>query len=167
MERFTRNFFKSKMQNLWKKINIMNQKSSEIIARLQIEFGKNYRELSENIWKFEVLTEDKRSQVVTLIYKKSEFTEKNISRFVAFSPIGPIHRRFDFENVLRMNSELEIGTVAIEDLKNDEGFKIAYLVFKASHLAQTADYPEIWELITKTGEYADDLEQKIFSKDTH
>lgn len=145
----------------------MNKKSIDIIERLQSEFGKNYRKLSNKIWKFEVLTEDRRSQIVTLIYKKSEFSEKNISRFVAFSPIGPISKRFDFENILRMNSELEIGTVAIEDLKNDEGFKISYLVFKASHLAYTADYPEIWELIIKTAEYADDLEQKIFSKDTH
>ncbi len=93
----------------------MDKKALEIITRLQTEFGKNYRKLGNGIWKFEIITEDKRSQVVTLIYKKNEFTEKNISRFVVFSPIGPIDRHFNFENVLRMNSELEIATSTITE----------------------------------------------------
>lgn len=147
--------------------NMDKLRLSTLINKLKEDFINSFRELDEHSWKFEVITEDKRSQVVSLIYKKANHSNKDISRYIAFSPIGPIPKKFDFENILRLNSELDIGTIAIEDLKNDEGFKIPYLVFRATHLAPTADYPEIYELITKTGEYADSLENKIFSKDTH
>lgn len=145
----------------------MNRNSIDIVNQLKKDFVHSFKVVNPTTWKFEVTTTDQRSQVVSLIYKESSFSNKDTSRFISFSPIGPITKRFDFEHVLRLNVDLEIGTVAIEDLKNEEGFKIPYLIFKASHLAKTADYPEIYELIAKTGEYADFLEHKIFSKDTH
>ena len=145
----------------------MNKQLADIILKLKKDFSNSFKEINDKSWKFEVRTIDKRSQVVNLLYKETFHSNIDISRFISFSPIGPITKRFDFENILRLNNELEIGTVAIEDLKNNEGFKIPYLIFRATHLAKTADYPEIYELITKTGEYADMLEGKIFSKDTH
>lgn len=145
----------------------MKEKLTQLIEKLKKEFGKNFRQDNNHSWKFEILTESRRSQVVTLIFKEKYHSEKNISRFIAFSPIGPIFKHFNFEHILRMNSDLDIGTIAIEDLKNQEGIQVPYLVFRASHLFVTADYPEIWELIIKTGEYADKLEKDIFSKDSH
>src|ERR1700743_2227530 len=139
----------------------MNEKLNEIIEKLRSEFGKNFKQDDSHTWLIEVFTEAGRSQVVTLIYKEQYHSKENTSRLVAFSPIGPIFRDFNFEQMLRKNSELDIGAIAIEDLRNQDNIKVSYLVFRASHLFITLDYPEAWELVVKTGEYADKLENII------
>jgi hypothetical protein len=144
----------------------MGSRSSKIIKKLKNDFDNRFIEVDSSYWKFEVMTEGMRSQVVDLVLRDQFYSDKNISRFVAFSRIGPVTEGFDFESVLRLNSKLDVGTVAIEDLKNEDNINISYLVFKASHLVKTADYPEIYELIKETGEWADRLEEKIYSKDT-
>lgn len=145
----------------------MNDKLKIIIDQLKTEFKQNFRQDDSYTWRFEVFTESGRSQVVTLLYKEQFYSGQNISRFITFSAIGPIFREFNYEYVLRKNCQLDIGTIGIEDLKNQENIKVPYLIFRATHLFVTADYLEIWELIVKTGEYADKLEQNIYSKDNH
>lgn len=145
----------------------MDDKLKTIIDKLKTEFNKNYRQDDDQSWRFEIYTQSGRSQVVTLLFREQYHSDNNVSRFIAFSPIGPIFRNFNFEDILRKNSELDIGAIAIEDLKNQENIKVPYLVFRASHLFITADYHEIWELVVKTAEYADNLESTIYSTDTH
>lgn len=138
-----------------------------IVEQLKSEFKKNYVQDDECTWRFELYTNSNRSQVVTLLYKERFESGKDVSRFISFSPIGAIFKHFNYENVLRKNTELDIGTIAIEDLKNHEDIKVPYLVFRASHLSITADYIEIYELLVKTAQYADTLENDLFAKDTH
>ena len=139
----------------------------EIIKKLSQHFGKNCKQEGINHWLFEVMTRHGRSQVVHLFYKKSHHSEIDTSRFIAVSPIGPVYRHFEYEKILRKNSELDVGAICIEDLKNDENIIIPYLTVRATHMAATIDYEEAWELIDKTGMVADKLEEEIFGKDTH
>lgn len=145
----------------------MSEGLREVIGKLKEEFGKNFRQDDRNTWRIEVFTEEGRSQVVTLVFKEQHHSKKDTSRFIAFSPIGPIFKEFNFEDILRRNSDLDIGAIAIEDLRNQDDIRIPYLIFRATHLFITIDYPELWELVVKTGEYADNLEKVIYSKDTH
>lgn len=142
-------------------------KTDEIIKQLKEHYGKNCVQSGANHWLFEVITKSDRSQVVHLFYKKITLSEKDISRFITVSPIGPVSRHFEYEKILRKNSELDIGAICIEDLKNEDKLSVPYLVFRATHLVPTIDYEEIWELIDKTGVTADQLEEEIYANDIH
>lgn len=141
-------------------------KVDRLIKKLEHEFGRNFNNLRDKLWSINLFLNDTRHQIVYLKIKEKKEISNDLSRFVCTSAIGPADG-LDHEQILRRNMNLDIGTVAIEDLKNRDGLEVAYLIFKASHLVSTADYAEIWELITKTGSYADKLEKEFFSEDRH
>lgn len=145
----------------------MDARLHALIDQLRDAFGKNCQRESETSWRFEVMTEAGRSQVVTLYLRRTADSEHDLARFVAFSPIGPLGGDINFEAVLRKNAELDVGAIAIEDIWTSDNVRLPFLVFRATHLASTMDYPELWELVTKTGEYADQLEKTTFAKDLY
>ena len=139
----------------------------EIINRLKKEFGKHCSEEEENRWQFTVKTDFGRKQRVYLWIEERIEPDRDLSRFVCSSPIGAVYKGIDFRNILQHNFKLDIGTIAIDEMENHDGIKVPFLFFKASHLAVTADYPEIWELIIKTGECADKLEREVYGRDEY
>lgn len=141
--------------------------TTTIIDRLRSHYGNYCRQMKDDHWIFEVATHSGRSQVVHLFYRPVQEAGKDVSRFITLSPIGPVFRQFEYEKVLRRNSELQVGTICIEDLANHEQIAIPYLTLRATHMAATLDYEEAWELIDLTGTVADQLEDEIFAKDTH
>lgn len=146
----------------------MNERAEAIIARLREEFGRNCQQEGNAEWRFEVFTEDGRSQVVNLhVRERWGGAGRDISRFVASSPIGPVRAGLRFDPLLRKNAELDVGAIAIEDVWTQDNSRRAFVVFRATHLVSTADYPEIWELIRKTAGYADDLERSVYSRDLY
>lgn len=138
-----------------------------IVARLRDDFGRNSRQADDTTWQFEVLTEAGRSQAVTLYVKRIEHDGKDLSRLIAYSPIGPVGASLHCERILRKNSELDVGSIAIEDVWTRDDIRIPFVVFRVTHLISTADYAEVWELVTKTGEYADQLEKTVYSRDLY
>jgi hypothetical protein len=69
--------------------------------------------------------------------------------------------------LLQKNAELDIGAIAIQDTWTPENIRLPFVVFRATHLAATADYAEIWELVVKTAKYADELERSVYSRDIY
>src|ERR1035437_1654218 len=106
----------------------------ELIAQLKKHYGKNCIQEGTNHWLFEVMTKSDRSQVVHLFYKKMNHSEKDTSRYIAVSPIGPVFRHFEYEKILRKNSELDVGAICIEEMKSENNLSIPYLVLRATHL---------------------------------
>ena len=149
------------------KARYLEMEALKLIAQLKEHYGDNFSREENNHWLFEVITKSGRSQLVHLFYKKQVLLEKDISRFITVSPIGPIFRHFEYEKVLRKNYELEVGAICIEDFKNNSDSLTPYLVLRASHLAPTIDYEEALELINKTGTIADQLEDEIFAVDNN
>lgn len=138
-----------------------------IIAQLREEFGRHCQQESSTAWRLEVFTTEGRSQVVTLSVKTVGSGDKDLSRLVAISPIGALSSGINCEKLLRRNADLDVGAIAIEDVWTADGTRLPFVVFRATHLIVTADYPEVWELIVKTAEYADDLEKKVYGKDLY
>ena len=138
-----------------------------ITALLRSRYGDSSREVEQNHWMFEVNTGRQRSQVIHLILKEREEDGHDVSRLVVDSPIGPVPKRYDFKQLLRRNAELDAGAICIEDFRNQENELISYLTLRVSHLIETADEEEIWEMIESTAHVADDLEKEIFAKDLH
>lgn len=143
----------------------MNARLEPIIAQLRLEFGRHCQQDGDTTWRFEVLTSAGRSHVVTMYLKESSADGKDLSRLVAIAPIGPVRTGISWERLLRKNAELDVGTIAIEDIWTQEHVRLPFVVFRATHLVATVDYAEVWELVSKTGEYADQLEDTLFSRD--
>lgn len=138
-----------------------------LINKLKEHYGVSYSQQGDNHWIFEISTKSGRSQLVHLFFKKQILSGNDISRFIAVSPIGPIHKHFEYERTLRKNYVLDVGAICIEDIKVKYDSPTPYLVYRSSHLASTIDYEEAWELIDKTGTTADQLEEELFAVDTH
>lgn len=139
----------------------------KLIKKLENEFGRNFNHLRDNLWSVNIFLDgNNRHQMVYLKIREKKEGSNDLSRFVCTSAICPAEG-LDLEQILRKNLALDVGTFAIEDAKYRDGLEVTYLIFKASHLAATADYAEIWELITKTATYADKLEKELFSDDRH
>lgn len=138
-----------------------------LTTMLQDRYGPNSKEVENNHWIFEVMTEDQRSQLVHLIYKELTSEGENNSRIVVDSPIGPLPQRYDLETLLRRNAELDVGAICIEDFRNDENELVTYITLRASHLVSTLDFEEIWEMIEKVARVADELEADIYARDLH
>jgi len=138
-----------------------------LASLLQDRYGPNSRALSENHWLFEVMTGERRSQVVHLILNEAVSNGWDVSRIIVNSPIGPLPRRFDLETLLRRNARLDVGAICIEDLRNDKNELVTYLTLRATHLAATLDFDEVWEMLGKTADIADELEKEIFARDIH
>lgn len=139
---------------------------ADITAKLREEYGRNCQQDAPTQWRFEVPTVEDRSHVVTLLVREMWHAERDLSRFVAFAPIGPATASLSWQTLLRMNSAIDVGAVAIDDVWIQD-VRRPFVVFRASHLVATADYPEIWELIRKTAEYADHIERAVYSRDIY
>lgn len=139
----------------------------ELTSTLDSKYDGNAREVSPTHWVYEVMTEENRSQVVHLLYKELSAEGRDVSRIVADSPIGPLPRRYDLEQLLRRNAELDVGAICIEDFRNDNNELVTYLTLRASHLLSTLDFEEIWEIVEKIARVADDLERDIYARDLH
>lgn len=139
----------------------------KIISTLQSKFGGNFRQDDPDHWRFEVMTGEGRSQVVHLIYKQKNIGGTDVSRLIVESPIGPAHRHLNFEHILRKNSELDVGAICIHDLQNEEKLTVQYLTLRGTHLAPTADFEEVFEMIEKVAKSADSLENELYAKDFH
>lgn len=140
---------------------------SSLTSELQARYGSQARELEPNHWMFEVPTADQRSQVVHLLLKQRAAQGRDVSRIVADSPIGPVPQRYDFERLLRLNADLDVGAICIADFRNEENETISYFTLRATHLVQTADFEEIWEMVEKVAGVADALEKDIYASDLH
>lgn len=140
---------------------------STLTSRLKSRFAENARRVSDSHWVFEVMTGDQRSQVVHLLYKGKRANGRDTSRIVADSPIGPLPRRYDLEQLLRRNAQLDVGAICIEDFRNEENDQITYLTLRASHLLSTLDFEEIWEMIEKIAHMADVIEREVYASDLH
>ena len=134
---------------------------------LKSRFAENARKVSASHWVFEVMTESQRSQVVHLLYKEQRRDGRNADRIVADSPIGPLPQRYDLEQLLRRNAELDVGAICIEDFRNEEGDQVTYLTLRASHLLSTLDFEEVWEMIEKVASMADTIERDVYASDLH
>ncbi len=137
----------------------------DVLKNLTTKYGKDIIKSSENHFRIEVKTETKRSQVVELIYKEKKTDDIDYSRYIAVSPIGPIFRSFNYEEILKMNSTISIGAICIDEFQNREGINIPYLAVRATHVAFTAQFEEITELIEEVAKLADKLEKNIYGKD--
>jgi hypothetical protein len=137
----------------------------EVLKKLTTQYGKNIIKSTDNHYRIEIQTESKRSQVVELIYKEKKSDDIDYSRYIAVSPIGPIFRSFNYEEILKLNSKISIGAVCIDEFQNREGIHIPYLAVRATHIAFTADFEEIIELIIEVGKLADKLEKDVYGKD--
>ena len=135
--------------------------------KLQPRFSENARQVSGRHWVYEVMTGDQRSQVVHLLHKEQSSEGRDTSRIVADSPIGPLPRRYDLEQLLRRNADLDVGAICIEDFRNEEGDQVTYLTLRASHLLSTLDFEEIWEMIEKVAQMADLIERDVYASDLH
>jgi hypothetical protein len=134
---------------------------------LKSRFQENAREVSDSHWVLEVMTGNQRSQVVHLLHKEQRRDGRDTSRIVADSPIGPLPRRYDLEQLLRRNATLDVGAICIEDFRNEEGDQVTYLTLRASHLLSTLDFEEIWEMVEKVAQMADVLERDVYASDLH
>lgn len=137
----------------------------EVVKQLTTEYGKNIIKSSDNHYRIEIKIDNKRSQVVELIYKEKKTDDIDFSRYITVSPIGPIFRSFNYEEILKLNSKISIGAVCIDEFQNHEGINIPYLAVRATHIAFTAQFDEIVELITEVAKLADKLEKDIYGKD--
>jgi hypothetical protein len=142
-------------------------KFQNLTSMLRARYGPNSREVEPDHWMFEVMTGENRSQVVHLICKEQNVNGQDISRIIADSPIGPVPPRADFETLLRMNAELDVGAICIEDFRDEENQLVTYFTLRASHLVSTADFEEIWEMVEKVSYVADRLERDIYASDLH
>ena len=142
-------------------------KFTQLARELQDSYGINAREVGDGHWAFEVLTGEQRSQVVHLLLQDVSANGQDVSRIITNSPIGPLPPRPDLESLLRKNAELDVGAICIEDLRNDENELLTYLTLRASHLIETADFAEVWEMIQKVALVADQLEKEIYALDIH
>ena len=142
-------------------------KFKNLTSMLQARYGPHSREVEPNHWMFEVLTDDRRSQVVHLLMREHSADGQDTSRVIADSPIGPLPQRFDLESLLRKNAELDVGAICIEDFRNNENQLVTYLTLRASHLISTADFEEVWEMVEKVARVADSLEKDIYARDLH
>lgn len=138
---------------------------NSIIKDLSKKFGNNMIKSSDCHYRIEVTTNDGRTQVVELLYKSKNKEGFDASRFVAISPIGPIFRTFNYEEILKHNSLLSVGAICIDDYKNNDGFTIPYLIVRATHLVITAQIEEIFELVNEVAFVADELEGNIYGND--
>ena len=140
----------------------------EIIELFQGKYGvKNFRQIKNNYWRCEILTKEERSQLIHIYYKEIRRDKTDESRIIIETPIGPLHKDLNYENILRKNSQLEVGTFCIEDLRNEGNMVIPYLTLRATHLVHTADKEEVFELAEKVANKADELEKEIFARDLH
>lgn len=137
----------------------------EVLKKLMTQYGKDIIKSTDNHYRIEIQTEGKRTQVVELIYKEKKTDNFDYSRYIAVSPIGPIFRSFNYEEILKLNSKISIGAVCIDEFQNQEGINIPYLAVRATHIAFTADFEEIIELIVEVGKLADKIEKEIYGKD--
>lgn len=142
-------------------------KFTQLARELQSRYGSNAREIEDDHWVFEVMTGDQRSQVVHLLLLDVSASGQDVSRIVTNSPIGPLPPRHDLEDLLRRNASLDVGAICIEDLRDGEGDLVTYITLRASHLVETADFAEVWEMIEKVAHVADDLEKEIYALDVH
>lgn len=142
-------------------------KFRQLARTLQREYGPNARELAPDHWVIEVMTRDGRSQVVHMLLKENAANGQDVSRIVTDSPIGPLPPRIDLESLLRKNAELDVGAICIEDFRNEEKDLVTYLTLRASHLVETADYAEVWEMLEKVAREADAIEKEIYARDVH
>ncbi len=138
-----------------------------LTAMLKARYGPHSREVETNHWIFEVMTGEQRSQVVHLILREVDVDGRDVSRVIADSPIGPMPQRYDLESLLRKNATLDVGAICIEDFRNEENEMVTYFSLRASHLASTADFEEIWEMVEKVAHVADALEKDIYAQDLH
>ena len=136
-----------------------------ILSKLINEFHNDIIKSNEDHYRIEIKTENNRTQVVELIYKPRTINNIDISRYVALSPIGPIFRSFNYEEILKHNSKISLGAICIDDFQNQEGIVMPYLAVRATHLATTAQFAEIYELINEVAKLADQLELEIYGKD--
>jgi len=137
----------------------------KILRQLVDCFGKDIVKSSENHYRIEVMTKNNRTQVVELIYKPRITNNQDVSRFVAISPIGPIFRSFNYEEILKHNSKVSVGAICIDDFQNSEGINIPYLAVRATHLVINAQIEEIIELVIEVAKLADELETEIYGRD--
>lgn len=135
--------------------------------QLKPRFGESARKVGSSHWVYEVMTGDQRSQVVHLLHKQQREDGRDADRIVADSPIGPLPRRYDFEQLLRRNAKLDVGAICIEDFRNEEGDQVTYLTLRASHLLSTLDFEEVWEMIEKVAQVADMIERDVYASDLH
>ena len=141
---------------------------NDIVNLLIERFGtKNNRHLEKNHWEFEIITGEGRSQVIHVFYKEIIHNQIDTSRIIVESPIGPLTKNLNYEAVLRKNSDLDVGTICIEDLRNSQNLVIPYLTLRATHLVPTADAIEILELAENVAKNADELEETIYARDIH
>ena len=142
-------------------------KFTQLAKTLQEEYGSAAREVDTDHWIFEAPTNGQRSQVVHMLMKEVSSSGQDVSRIVTSSPIGPLPPRHDLESLLRRNATLDVGAICIEDLRDEENASVPYLTLRASHLILTADYAEVWEMIEKVAQAADELEKEIFAHDVY
>ena len=144
----------------------MAQSTEEIISLLKEKYRGRLRELSGTSFNFEEITTRGRSQVVSFDIEKRSHSSIDLSRYVCQSTIGILSRRINLEAILRRNLSFDVGSISVEDRQTRKtNLRAPHLVFRASHLVATADYPEIEELIVKTAEYADEIEDEFYAKD--
>jgi len=140
-------------------------KFQQLARALQTHAAFDAREVEPDHWVFEVMTGDRRSQIVHLLLKEKTHGGEDVSRIVTNSPIGKLPRRLDLEALLRRNATLDVGAICIEEFRDEDNDLVTYLTLRASHLIATADIEEVWEMIEKVARVADALEKEIYAHD--
>ena len=136
-----------------------------LVEALAAHYGPHSREVEPGRWAFEVLLGGHRSQVVHLALREAEdATGRDTSRLVVSSPVGALAPRTDFEALLRHNATLDVGAVAIEELRTDDG-RHPYVVVRSAPLARAADADALLDTVERLARAADRLEKDLFAQD--
>lgn len=136
-----------------------------ILSMLINEFHIDIQKSDEDHYRIEIMTERKRSQVVHLFYMQKEINSTDTSRYEFISPIGRLLYSFNYEDILEKNSKISVGAICIRDFEDQEGIEKPFLAVRATHLARTVLFADIFELINEVAKLADQLELEIYGKD--
>ena len=139
----------------------------QLALTLHQQFGADAREVAPGHWAFEVKTRKQRSQVVHLLLKQQSAEGHDTSRLVVSSPIGPLPRRCNFEWLMRQNASLDVGALCVEELRDGDNTPVVYLTHRASHLVETAQQADVWEMVHQVAGVADRIEEELFVHDVH
>ena len=142
--------------------------NTELIDALESHYGERFRRTSDTRAMVEIDTGERRSQVVYVLTHEVNREDRDFSRLVVETSIGPVPRRgADYESLLRRNADLPVGAIGIADLRIDDGTVVAYYVLRATHQLSTLSFEDAWDLIEHVARDADRLERDIFGSDLH
>jgi hypothetical protein len=128
-----------------------------LVNRVARELGAAIRETGGSAWSLEIPTRSKRSQVVHVRHER----ESDLLELRSF--VGPFRTNLGTTDLIRRNSDLVLGHIAVEDIIR-EGKVRPFISIRHSQprTYQTAD---LRNALMMVGWAADELERTLFARD--